>query len=331
MKRAAVQSILAVVMLLAVAVIAEAQQPKKVPRIGFLDSGSASDPRNIRGLDAFRQGLRELGYVEGKNINIDYRYTERKLERLPELAQELVRLRVDILVANNTTAAQVAKKSITTIPVVFTTGGNPVTSGLVASLARPGGNVTGVTTNSPELIGKRLGLLKEAVPKVSHFAFLMPADSSTIRAMFDDAQATAKALGVKFQAVEVKAPNPDFEGAFRYMVKERIGGLVTEGPPLISSNQKKILQLAEQHRLPAIHTEQEWVNDGGLMSYGANRVEPYRRVAVYVDKILKGAKPAELPIEQPTKFELVINLKTAKQIGLTIPQSVLYRADKVIK
>jgi putative ABC transport system substrate-binding protein len=331
MKRAAVPSILVVVVLLAVGVEVEAQQPKKVPRIGFLDSGSASDPRNIRGLDAFRQGLRELGYVEGKNINIDYRYTERKLERLPELAQELVRLRVDILVVNDTTAAQVAKKSITTIPVVFTTGGNPVTSGLVASLARPGGNVTGVTTNSPELVGKRLGLLKEAVPKVSHFAFLMPADSSTIRAMFDDAQATAKTLGVKFQAVEVKAPNPDFEGAFRYMVKERIGGLVTEGPPLISSNQKKILQLAEQHRLPAIHTEQEWVNGGGLMSYGANRVEPYRRVAVYVDKILKGAKPADLPIEQPTKFELVINLKTAKQIGLTIPQSLLYRADKVIK
>jgi putative tryptophan/tyrosine transport system substrate-binding protein len=331
MKKAAVPSLLAVVMLLAVAVIAEAQQPKKVPRIGFLDSGSASDPRNIRGLDAFRQGIRELGYVEGKNINIDYRYTERKLERLPELAQELVRLRVDILVANNTTAAQVAEKSITTIPVVFTTGANPVTSGLVASLARPGGNVTGVTTNSPELVGKRLGLLKEAVPKVSHFAFLMPADTSTIRAMFDDAQATAKTLGVKFQAVEVKAPNPDFEGAFRYMVKERIGGLVTEGPPLISSNRERILQLAEQHRLPAIHTEQEWVNDGGLMSYGANRVEPYRRVAVYVDKILKGAKPADLPIEQPTKFELVINLKTAKQIGLTIPQSLLYRADKVIK
>ena len=331
MKRAAVPSILVVVVLLAVAVIAEAQQPKKVPRIGFLDSGSASDPRNIRGLDAFRQGLRELGYVEGKNINIDYRYTERKLERLPELAQELVRLRVDILVVNDTTAAQVAKKSMTTIPVVFTTGGNPVTSGLVASLARPGGNVTGVTTNSPELVGKRLGLLKEAVPKVSHFAFLMPADTSTIRAMFDDAQATAKTLGVKFQAVEVKAPNPDFEGAFRYMVKERIGGLVTEGPPLISSNRERILQLAEQHRLPAIHTEQEWVNNGGLMSYGANRVEPYRRVAVYVDKILKGAKPADLPIEQPTKFELVINLKTAKQIGLTIPQSLLYRADKVIK
>jgi putative tryptophan/tyrosine transport system substrate-binding protein len=192
-------------LLLALSVPAAAQQPAKVPRIGFLEMGSASDPRNTLGLDAFRQGLRELGYVEGKDINIDYRYTERKFERLPELAQELVRLRVDILVANNTTAAQVAKKSTTTIPVVFTTSANPVTSGLVASLARPGGNVTGVTTNSPELVGKRLGLLKEAVPKVSRFAFLMPADTSTIRAMFDDAQATAKNLGVKFQAVEVKA------------------------------------------------------------------------------------------------------------------------------
>ena len=310
----------------------EAQQPaEKVPRIGFLDSGSASDPRNILGVEALRQGLRELGYVEGKNINIDYRYDEGKPGWLQELAEELVHLRVDILMGMDTSAAQAAKKATTSIPVIFTTGGSPIASGLVASLARPGGNVTGVTTNSPELVEKRLALLKEAVPKLSRIAFLMPAESVTIRAMFDNAQGAAKVLGIQFRLVEVREQNPDFEGAFRTMSKDRIGGLVTEGPPLISLNRTKILQLAGQYRIPAIHTEQQWANAGGLMSYGANRNEPYRRIAVYVDKILKGAKPADLPVEQPTKFEFVINLKTAKALNLTIPQSVLYRADKVIK
>jgi len=319
-------------LLLARSVCVEAQQPAaKVPRIGFLTTGSASDPLNALSRDAFRQGLRDLGYVEGKNINFEHRYAEGRAERLPELAEELVRLKVDILVGTDSSAARAAKKSTATIPVVFTTGANPVATGLVASLARPGGNATGLTTNSPELVGKRLELLKEAVPKVSRIAFLMPADSATIRAMFDDAQGAAKALGVQFQLVEVKPPTPDFEGAFRSMIKERIGGLVTEGPPLISLNRKKILQLAAQHRIPAIHTEQEWANAGGLMSYGANRVEPYRRVTVYVDKILKGAKPADLPVEQPIKFEFIINLKAAKQIGLTIPPNVLARADKVIQ
>jgi putative ABC transport system substrate-binding protein len=320
------------VVLVAFSVPVEAQQPAgKIPRIGFLATGSASDPRNALSLDTVRQGLRNLGYTEGKNINFEYRYAEGKSERVPELAEELVRLKVDILFATDSSAARAAKKATTTIPVIITTGANPVGTGLVASLARPGGNVTGVTTNSPELVGKRLGLLKEVVPKVSRFAFLMPADSGTIRAMFDDAQATAKFLGVKFQAVEVKAPNPDFDGAFRFMVKERIGGLVTEGPPLISSNRKRILELAEKHRIPAIHTEQEWANAGGLMSYGANQIDPYRRAAVFVDKILKGTKPADLPVEQPMRFEFVINLQTAKALNLTIAQSVLFRADKVIK
>jgi putative ABC transport system substrate-binding protein len=311
--------------------LAQAEQENKVAQIGILDSGTASDPRNALGRDAFRQGLRDLGYVEGKNINIKYRYDEGKSTRLPQLAEELVRLKVDIIVVNNSTAAQAAKKSTNTIPIVFTTGGNPVTIGLVASLARPGGNVTGLTTNSPELVGKRLGLLKETVPKVSRVAYLIPADTLTIRAEFDEAQGTAKALGVQFQAVEVKAPNPDFEGAFRFMTKERTGGLVTEGPPLIALHRKRILGLAEKYRLPAIHTEQEWPNSGGLMSYGANRSDPYRRAAVFVDKILKGTRPADLPVEQPTRFELVINLKTAKQIGINVPQSILFRADKVIK
>ncbi|MGH7798570.1 MAG: ABC transporter substrate-binding protein [Candidatus Binatia bacterium] len=307
------------------------QLPGKVPRIGFLDSGSSSDPRNILGLDAFRQGLRDLGYVEGKNINIDSRYDEGKPGRLQELAEELVRLKVDILLAMDSAAARAAKKSTATIPVVFTTGGNPITSGLVASLARPGGNVTGVTTNSPELIGKRLELLKEAIPKVSRFAFLGSADSASTTAIFNEARGSAKVLGVEFLSVAVKGPNPDIEGAFRTMIKQRLGGLVTEGQPLISFRRETILKLAAQYHIPAIHTEEGWANAGGLMSYGANRVEPYRRVATYVDKILKGTKPADLPVEQPTKFELVINLKAAKQIGLTIPPNVLARADRVIK
>ena len=213
-------------MLFALCAPAEAQQPAgKVPRIGFLDSGSASDPRNILGVEALRQGLRDLGYVEGKNINIDYRYDEGKPGRLQELAEELVRLRVDILMGMDTSAAQAAKKATTSIPVIFTTGGSPIASGLVASLARPGGNVTGVTTNSPELVEKRLALLKEAVPKLSRIAFLMPAESVTIRAMFDNAQGAAKVLGVQFRLVEVRAQNPDFEGAFRTMSKDRIGVL----------------------------------------------------------------------------------------------------------
>jgi putative ABC transport system substrate-binding protein len=319
-------------MLFALCVSAEAQQPTgKVPRIGFLTSGSASDPRNALSLDTFRQALRELGYVEGKNINFEYRYAEGKFEQLPRLGEELVRLKVDILFATDSAAARAAKKATTTIPVIISIGGSPVATGLVASLARPGGNVTGLTTDSPRLVEKRLGLLKEVLPEVSQIAFLLPADSANIKARFDDAQATAKILGVKFQALEVKAPNPDLEGAFRFMVKERIGGLVTEGPPSISFHRKRILELAAKNRIPAIHTEQEWANAGGLMSYGANTIEPYRRAAVYVDKILKGAKPADLPVEQPMKFEFVINLKTAKALNLTIPQSVLFRADKVIR
>jgi putative ABC transport system substrate-binding protein len=319
-------------LLFALSFPAQAQQPAgKVPRIGFLTTGSASEPRNVLRFDALRQGLRDLGYVEGKNINFEYRYAEGKSERLPELAEELVRLKVDILFATDSSAARAAKKATTTIPVIIRTRGDPVAGGLVASLARPGGNVTGLTTDSPRLIEKRLGLLKEVLPKVSRFAFLMPRDSAGMRAIFDEAQSTAKVLGVKFQAVEVKAPNPDFEGAFRFMVKERIGGLVTEGPPLINFHRKRILELAEKNRIPAIYPEQEWANDGGLMSYGANTVEPYRRVAVFVDKILKGAKPADLPVEQPKKFEFVINLKAAKQIGLTIPPQVLARANRVIR
>jgi putative ABC transport system substrate-binding protein len=322
-----------VVVLVAVSVPLEAQPAGKIPRIGFLHDGSASDPVNVLRLNLFRQGLRDLGYIEGKTINFEYRYAEEKSERLHELAEELVRLKVDILVVANDTTAQAAKKSTTTIPIVMQTSGNPIGNGVIASLARPGGNVTGLTSYTAELLGKRLGLLKEVVPKVSRFAFLHAAGraASGSEAAFKDAQGTAKFLAIKFQLVEVKAQNPDIEGAFRLMVKERIGALVTSPVPAIGFHRKKILQMVEQNRIPAIHSSQQWANDGGLMSYGANTVEQSRRAAVFVDKILNGAKPADLPVEGPMRFEFVINLQAAKKIGVTVPQSVLFRADKVIK
>ena len=313
-------------------VAVEAQQPAgKIWRIGFLHEGSASDPLIALRLNALRQGLRDLGYVEGKNINIEYRYAEGKSERLPELAEELVRLKVDILVAANASGARAAKKLTATIPILAVNIAD--LSGLVDSLARPGGNVTGQTNYTVELLGKRLGLLKEVVTKVSRFAFLHdgsnPQSGSAVA--FKEAQGTAKVLAIKFQLVEVKPPNPDFEGAFRLMAKDRIGALVTSPAPLIAFHRKRILQLTEQNRIPAMHSEQQWANAGGLMSYGANSLDQYRRLAVYVDKILKGRIPSDLPVEQPMKFEFVINLQAAKKIGVTVPQSVLFRADKVIR
>jgi len=317
-------------MLLALSVSAEAQQPTgNVPRIGFLTTASASDPQTTLRLDAFRQGLRDLGYVEGKTVNIDYRYADGKPERLPQLAEELIHLKINILLASNATVARAAKKSNVTIPIVAANMGE--LSGLVDSLARPGGNVTGLTHISIELLGKRLELLKEALPKVSRFVFLDDANSKGYQRVAKETQGAAKALGVQLQVVEVKAANSDIEGVFQTMVEERIGAFIVESTPRILFQRKKILRLAEQNRLPAMHSREEWVNAGGLMSYGANRNDPYRRVATYVDKILKGSKPADLPVEQPTKFEFIINLKAAKQIGLTIPPNVLVRADKVIK
>ena len=317
-------------MLLALSSSVEAQQPAgKVPRIGFLTTGSASDPLIALRLDAFRQGLRELGYVEGKNINIEYRYAEGRSERLTESVGELVHLNVDILVASSAAVARAAKKSNVTIPIVATNMGD--LSGLVASLARPGGNVTGLTHISIELLGKRLELLKEVLPKVSRFVFIDDVTTEGYKRVAKETQNAAKALGVQLRVVAVKAPNSDIEGVFQTMVKERPGAFITESTPRISFHRKKILALAEQNRLPAMHSEEEWVTSGGLMSYGANRSEPYRRIAVFVDRILKGAKPGDLPVEQPIKFEFIINLKAAKQIGLTVPQSVLFRADKVIR
>ena len=311
----------------------EAQQPAgKVPRIGFL-TNSSSDQLNALRLDAFRHGLGVLGYVEGKNIIIEYRYAEGRPERLPELAEDLVRLKVELFVVPNDLTARAAKKATTTIPIVMASSGNPIGTGVIASLARPGGNVTGLTSYNAELLGKRLGLLKEVVPKVSRFAFLNDASSeaSASRAAFEEAQGPAKVLGVQLLSVAVKAPNPDFQGAFRTMIKQRIGALITSPSPLIGLHRKKILQLAEQNRIPAMHATSDWTDAGGLMSYGANQVDLSRRAAVYVDKILKGTKPADLPVEQPTKFDFVINLKAAKALNLTIPQSVLFRADRVIR
>ena len=321
---------LVIIFLITIA-LAEAQQPAgKIWRIGFLTTASASDPGTVLRLEAFRQALRDLGYVEGKNINVEYRYAEGRLDRLAELAEGLVRLKVDILIVSNSTVARATTKSIGTIPMVVATFGD--LSGLVASLARPGGNITGLTNYSPELFGKRLGLLKEVVPKVSRFAFLNGADGAAAKSEFEDhGKATAKALRVQVQYVELKALNPDLDGAFRVIAKERIGALITSSSPSTSIHRKRIVELVEQKRIPAIHPDQQWAIDGGLMSYGADLLDNYRRVAWYVDKILKGAKPADLPVQQPMKFEFVINLKTAKALNLTVPQSVLFRADKVIR
>ena len=331
MKRAAVPSILVVVVLFAVAVIAEAQQPKKIPRIGYL---SNTDPatESTRS-EAFRAGLRALGYVEGQNVAFEYRYAERKADRLPELAAELVRLKVDIIVASGSdTVVRAAKNATKTIPIVMSGQGiDPVEVGLVESLARPGGNVTGLTNLTGELGGKRLELLKQAVPKVARVAALYdPAALGSVRQLKEDLPAAARALGLTIQLWEVQETD-GFERVFAARGKERPDGLYVLGGTLMRANEKRILDFALKSRLPSMYFTREFVDAGGLMSYGADRVDSDRRVAYYVDRILKGAKPADLPVEQPTKFEFVINLKTAKQIGLTIPQSVLYRADKVIK
>ena len=281
--------------------------------------------------EAFRQGLRDLGYFEGKNILIEYRYADGKPERLPELAAELVGLKLDLIVVATTTGAQAAKKMTTTIPIVMVNGADPVGNGLVASLARPGGNVTGLANLSSELLGKRLELLKEVVPKVSRFAYLTTATSSSDSSPVLDAQAAAKALGVQLQVVTIKTSNPDIDEAFRVMAKQRTDALVSGGSPFLNFHRKRILALVQQARIPAIYPVILWMDDGGLMYYGTHTPDLYRRTAIYVDKTLKGAKPSDLPVEQPIKFELIINLKAAKQIGLTIPPNVLAWADKVIK
>ena len=325
MKRAAVPSILVVVVLLAVAVIAEAQQTKKVPRVGFLVAPSRSF-FSVR-LEGFQQGLRELGYVEGKNIAIESRFGEGKEDRIRELAAELVSLKVDVIVASGL-AGRAAKNATQTIPIVFAAVQDPVASGLVDSLAKPGGNVTGLSNLAPELSGKRLELLKEVVPKITRVGVLWGSTRTPVTVK--EAQAAAKALGLQFQLLEVR-DSKDFDTVFETATKNHVQALLTIPGAFVNTHQGRILDFATKNRLPAMYGEPEFVDAGGLMSYAPNSADLFRRAATYVDKILKGSKPADLPVEQPMKFELVINLKAAKQIGLTIPPNVLARADKVIK
>jgi putative ABC transport system substrate-binding protein len=313
-------------LLFALSLRAEAQQPAKLPRIGVLWPDSAPSPR----IEEFRQGLRDLDYIEGQNIIIEYRYAEGRRDRLADLAAELVRLKVDVIVALSTLAARPARKATGTIPIV-TVSGDPVGTGLVASLARPGDNITGLSFFSPDLVGKRLELLKEAVPRLSRVAILWDVEGPAKIREFKEAEAVAPDLGLHIQSLGVRTPNPDLDEAFQSAVKGRATGLLTLGNPLTLSYHKRIVDLAIKNRLPSMYDSKQFVEAGGLMTYGPNFSDLYRRSAVFVDKILKGAKPADLPVELPTKFELLINLKAAKQIGLTIPPNVLARADRVIK
>ena len=318
-------------MIFGLCVTAQAQQPKKVPRIGYLSSRDAASESTRS--EAIRLALRERGYIEGQNIAFEYRYTEGKSDRHPEFAAELVRFKVDIIVvAGGAIPVQAAKNATKTIPIVMVgPGTDPVEAGLVESLARPGGNVTGITNLITELGGKRLELLKEAVPKVARVAVLYdPANTPGVREVKEVLPAAARALGLTIQPSEVPAAD-GFEKVFAALNKERANGLYVLGGTLMLANVKRIAGFALKSRLPSMYYFREAVDAGGLMYYGADLADSYRRVAYFVDRILKGAKPADLPVEQPTKFEFVINLKTARQIGLTIPQSMLYRADKVIK
>ena len=302
-------------------------QPAGIPRIGILIPSSAAS--YLPQVEAFRRRLRELGYVEGKNIVIECRYAEGKLEQLPDLAAELVGLKVDVIVTSGS-ASLPAKKASATIPIVFAGYSDPVGSGLVSSLARPGGNITGLSLMTPDLDGKRSELLKEAFPKVARVAFLWQPGGARGNLPLTEMEAAAKALGVKLISLEVRSLD-DFEGAFARGKKERAQALITTTGGIINAQQRQVLDFAAKNRLPAMYPNSEWVEAGGLMSYGPNIIGHWRRAADFVDKILKGAKPADLPVEQPKKFEFLVNLKTAKQIGLTIPSSVLARADRVIK
>ena len=315
-------------MLSALCASAEAQQTTKVPRIGFL---SLNSPAALAArIEAFRQGLRELGYEEGKNIVIEWRSGEGKSERVRALVAELVRIKVNIIVTSGPSATRPAKEATSTIPIVMAFDTDPVANGFVASLARPGGNITGLSILAPELSGKRLELLKEIVPRLSHVAVLGNSTFPGNAQMLRETELAADAFGVKVQYLDVLAPK-DIETAFRSANKARAEAVLVMGSGVLSSQQKQIADLAIKSRLPASYLQTEYVEAGGLMSYGASLTDLARRSATYVDKILKGAKPADLPVEQPMKFEFVINLKAAKQIGLTIPPNVLARADKVIK
>ena len=307
---------------------AEAQPATKVARIGFLGTNRAVALRHV---DAFLQGLRDLGYVEGRNLVIEYRDAEGKLERLPALAAELVALKVDVIVAATTPGALAAKQATKTVPIVFAVAADPVTDGLVASLARPGGNITGLSGLSAELVGKRLELLTQAVPGVSRVTVLrspVALGERTEKDILKGVEVAARALGLQLQFVEARGPD-DFDRAFSDMTRGRAGALMVLGGNMFFSERRRLVDLAAKNRLPGVYGLREYVDAGGLMSYGASQVDLFRSAATYVDKILKGAKPGDLPVEQPSVFELVINLKTTKDLGLTIPPSVLQRAEVI--
>ena len=312
--------------LLAAAPAAAAQQTGKVPRIGFLVF--VSSETRYRG---FQEGLRELGYVEGQNIAIEFRSADGSLERLNDLARELVRLRVDVIVAGSTLGAAAAKRATSTIPIVMANVSDPVGQGFVSSLARPGGNFTGLTTMGPEITGKRLELIREIVPRLRRIGALWNQDAPSSAAVLKELKPIAQPFGVEVRSLPVRPPVPEFDKAFEAAKKWRADALIALDEGLIFGNRTLIIALAARHRMPAMYGYREFPDAGGLMAYGPNRYEMYRRAATYVDKILKGAKPADLPVEQPTKFELVVNVKTAKAIGLTIPQSLLLRTDQVIE
>ncbi len=309
---------------------ADAQQPGKVWRIGILQAGSLS--AHVRVFEAFRQGLHELGYVEGRNISIEYRAAEGRSERLRDLVAELIRLKVDVIVSSSTPAVLAAKQATSTIPIVMAGLADPVASGFVAGLARPGGNITGLTIIAPELSGKRLELLKEIVPGLTRVAALRLRTPGHLAApsLLRETEVAARSLGLQLQLLEVRHPD-EYESAFAAMIRQRAEALVVLPDPTLYGQERQIADLTAKSRLPAVFWRRDFVDAGGLMSYGPNGDDLWRRAVTYVDKILKGARPADLPVEQPTRFELVINLKTAKALGLTIPQSVLFRADKVIQ
>jgi putative tryptophan/tyrosine transport system substrate-binding protein len=309
---------------------ASGQQVSKVSRIGYFSAGAGPEKIVPKAWLALTEGLRELGWIEGKNVLIERRYAENQLDRLPALAAELVRLDVGVIVTAGTLAPLAAKRATSTIPIVMTSAGDPLGTGLVASLARPGGNVTGLSLMAPDLGGKRLELLKELLPGISHVAILWNAANPYSALVFRETQSAAPTLRIEVQSLEVKGPG-DFDGALNTAMRKRVDALITVEDPLTVNYRKQIADFAAVNRLPAIYGLREFAETGGLMVYGANLADLFRRSAAYVDKILKGAKPADLPVEQPTKFEFVINLKTAKALGLQIPPMLLARADEVIE
>ena len=329
MKKATASSILGIPLLLAVAVLAHSQQSTKIPRIGYL-TGATPEGQAAR-IEAFRQGLRELGYVEGKNIVIEFRYGELKPERIPALAAELVRLNVDVIVTGGGGLTRAAKEATNTIPIVMAQDVDPVANGFVASLARPGANITGLSNLSPEISGKQLELLKEIIPKLSRVAVLGGASAAPVNVrQLKEIERTAAASKVKIQYLAVLSAK-DIESAFRAAGNEPADAIIALGSSILNSHRTQVVERAVKSKLPAIYNHSEYVVDGGLMTYSASLPDLDRRAATYVDKILKGRKPADLPVEQPIKFEFIVNLKAAKQIGLTIPPNVLVRADRVIK